>query len=385
MTTLLRMMHFDAAAPKWNKIFKAGEYHRRDMPGGKIVVGRAEFEEMIRNWKAMGGNGLPVDRHHWGDSNDTSVRADDKVAVGFIEDLRVDADGDLEGLTKWNALGFKLLSEDLMRYFSPTFHPSAINRRTGKKQGWTIAGGALLNDPFISDLPRLAASEHPSASSTSPGAVKMNKLLLAALSAALNIKFAEDASEADVIKAVEAAGADRKKLADELEAATKMSATQKDSNETLKKALAVEVEAREALAKKVDEVLKLNEGAKVDAAISELRRKGKVTPAEVADAKKIALALGVDECKRIYSARPTVVPPAGEIGVPGDVDSPAGEDEMTPAEASKKLDEITAGFVKAGMNEGDAYMRAIDENNALAFRAQMDTDSARPIALRKTA
>lgn len=361
--------------PKWNKLFVKGEYARRDMPGGKIQIGTVEFREMITNWRAMGGNALPIDRFHWGDSNHTAVSADDKDAVGFIEDLRLDAEGDLEGLTNWNDLGREKLEKDRLRYFSPSFTPNAVNRHTGKKQGWTIHGGALLNDPFLSELPRLAASVQTPDIPSLPGVESMKPTLLAAISVALNHNFAADADE-DMIEAAATKYAaarsvvdeSKKAMAAELDKALKLSVGEKETTESLKKSLAVEVEARILLAKEVTKIQAQAKESAIDAMIDGLRRDRKIIAAEAADVKKIALAMGADECKRIYAARKPVVPAFGEVGVPGDADADVGE--TTPEQATEKLNLAAKEFEKGGMKPAEAFLAAIESNPRLALAAQ---------------
>ena len=61
-----------------------------------MQVGQREFETAIANWKKIGSPSLPIDRFHWGSSNETRVTDPKaKAAVGWIDDMRVNAAGNL--------------------------------------------------------------------------------------------------------------------------------------------------------------------------------------------------------------------------------------------------------------------------------------------------
>lgn len=346
--------------PKWNRVAVPGKFYRPDFPGGSLDLDRAAFETMIANWKRMGGNALPVDRHHWGDSNDTRISAADKIAVGWMEDFRIAADGALESLIAWNDDGREDITKDRRRYVSPSFAPQAIDRRTGKSQGWTLYGAGLLNDPFLTELPRMAASAEPL--NPNPALVakeaNMPKHLLAALAL---IGLTDSSTEADVTAAKELLEGERAKLAADKDEAVKLAASSGAGVEAMKIALAKESEARTALSA---EVVKLQKAALDTAIATEGDRlfragklKGAATARFVALAHKAGLAFAVEE----YESHEAIdLSEKGHGTVEG---------EETPAGAFAKLQLAAEALATAGAPRGESMIRAMQANPALAKAA----------------
>ena len=287
--------------PKWNKVALPGKFYRPDFPGGSLDLDRAAFELMIANWRRMGGQALPVDRHHWGDSNDTRIRAEDKGAVGWMEDLRLGDDGSLEALIAWNDDGREEIAKDRLRYFSPSFAPQALDRHTGKPQGWTLYGGGLLNDPFLTELPRMAASAEPTP--TPPEQKKMNAHLIAALAL---IGLTESSTEADVTAAKELLEGERAKLAADKDAAVKLAATSGAGVEALKLALATEKTERVNLAAEVEALKTAARDTAIDAEAVKLFKAGKLAGGKTENFKKLALGMGLPFAVETYGSAPAV-------------------------------------------------------------------------------
>jgi len=156
------------AGYKWNKLFPFGTRHRYDFPDGSMTFDHAFFEAMVRNFAKVAATGaeLPVDYYHRGTSGNDPVRNEDKVAAGWIGQLKISGDGSdqsdgLWGAFKWNDKAKAHILADELRYLSPTFREDAVDRTTGLEQGPTLFGAALLNDPFLQDLPKVAAAAHP--------------------------------------------------------------------------------------------------------------------------------------------------------------------------------------------------------------------------------
>lgn len=353
---------------KWNKIFAKGEQHRADFPDGEMSPGPEQFAQMISNWKRAGGNALPVDRHHWGDSNDTRVRAEDKIAVGWIEDLRVGPDGDLEALINWNADGREDIEKDRRRYISATFHPNWTDRKTGKPQGWTLFGAGLLNDPYQTELPRMAASRDSTTAdpATNPEK-KMNKHLLAALAL---IGLTESSTEADVTakqKELEAEKLKLGQLVTEKETAIKLAATRGDGLEALKTQLSNQQNEIKAMKD-------ASRDAEINAFNEQLLREGRITAAEQADVTKVALAMGLPEAKSIFSKRAPIVKfkatgiSSGGEGNDGDAlvklkkiaDEIETKEKVKPSQAMRMAASRNPDLYKASLTEGTATRAAAD-------------------------
>jgi phage I-like protein len=355
--TLTKVARQASTEPVWNVLMPAGEWHRSDFPGGSINCDRAFFAAMISNWKKVGSPGLPIDRFHWGSSGDTSVRAEDKAAVGFIEDLRINSKGDLEGLTAWNADGKADIDADRFRYFSPEWHENWTDSTSGQPQGPTLFGGGLLNDPYFKSLPRLAANEAPAQENL------MTREQLIAL-----YSLAATATDADITAAAKK-GADALKASDEL---VKRTAADQKRTGDLEAELKKANDAREADGKRIaalEEQAKKATEEKLETAgkalIEKLMSEGRITAAEQPFVIEDVKAFGLEKATTRWAARPVVV--AGLDGIkPGT--SKAGD--VSPEEAHKQL-ELKAAEIrtKGGPDAAEAYLVAAKQNPELARQA----------------
>lgn len=347
-----------ATKPQWQKLFPLGTYHRTDFPGGAITFDNEFFTTMMKNWENAGSPELPLDYFHRGESDSSSVPNESKVASGWFSDFAIKDDG-FYGLTKWTDKARAHILADELRYLSPTFATNARDRKTGKNQGPTLFGAALLNDPFLTDLPRVAASAVevlPANQTTALAGTekKMKKQILAALAAA-GYNFADDATDEALVEAVNecaAAKANVAKLTADKEAAVKLSG----GLEPLKlqvTALASKVDSLEA------EKVKLEAAAKtagIDALCLKLAKK--VRPAGMDAVKKFASTQGVEAAAEFFGAFPDFVT-TGEAGTgAGTADS--------PETAFKKLQAMSDDLVKAGVSRSEAMIRAISANPELA-------------------
>ena len=171
--------------PKWNQIFLPGAFHRSDFPDGVIKMDEAFFARLVENWRREGSRPVPVDYFHRGETGD-DLPLEEKVAAGWISDLQVRPDG-VWALIGWTERARGYIAADELRYLSPTFTVDGLDRTTGQSQGPTLFGAALLNDPYLKELPRVAASAKPS--TPQPVAQEQNNMdpqqQMAALYAAL--------------------------------------------------------------------------------------------------------------------------------------------------------------------------------------------------------
>jgi phage I-like protein len=328
---------------KWNQLFPLGERFRRDFPDGKVNFTADYFNTMLGNWTRAGKPALPVDFFHRGPSYEEG-RNVDKVAAGWIEDLQLRDDG-LWGLIKWTDDARDLILADKLRYLSPMFAHNAIDRKTGKLQGPTLAGAGLLNDPFLQDLPAVAASENvPSRGSSGKGSRDGVTVNYAAICKALGIDEAGDES------AVLAALSAKLTRLGELETkSAKMTADLSrltaDGGEALKLATA-KLETVTAEASKLADRVKALEKKEVDdgvsALCSKLESEGRIVAADKERVGKLVTALGLDEATKLTAAWPKVVP-LKEAGVEVDVKLKA----ETPEEAFTKLNALARERAKA--------------------------------------
>ncbi len=330
----------------WNVIMPAGTYHRSDFgPKGVLTFDRTFFEKAIANWKKVGSPGLPIDRFHWGSSDRTDIRAEDKAAVGFIEDLRINASGELEGLCAWNADGREDIAADRFRYFSPEFHWDWVDSATGKPQGPTLFGGGLLNDPFFKSLPPLAANDVTAKEST------VNKKLLCA-----RLGIPEDSTDEAINAAIEKAETLK---AAEGEESKKLTGTV----ETLKGELKAAVSRAEASDKRIAAL----EKEKADGAIAQLQdkllREGRIIAADKPQVEKLVGALGLAEATSLCATWPVKVA-LGELGIP------AKDGDVSQEEAHKKFEALVAAEIAASKcSSREAIRRVAASNRDLAVKA----------------
>jgi phage I-like protein len=349
----------EAGAKKWQKVFPLGETrHRSDF--GSITFDRDFLEAMVRNYRAEGSPPRPWDYFHRGSSDDSQVRNEDKVAAGWFHDVELRADG-LYVLTEWTAKAAAAIDAKELQFPSPTFTENAMDPKTGKPCGPKLFAVALLNDPFLTDLPPVQAAANPAA----PKGQTM-KLQLAALVAAakLNADTTEDTVEAAL-----------KAKADELDAAkaeivTLKSNVEKASKdaEALKLAQADNVKLSDRLTK-----LEAQAAASAERALavetaqlcSKLQSEGRIVAAEKSDVEEDVKTFGLEKATARWAKRPVVVA-LGERGVTG-----AGT-EQSPEGAKQALDKLTEELAKKdGITLGDARIRvlAMSENRALVDAA----------------
>lgn len=343
--------------PVWNVVMPAGTWHRRDFgPDGKLVVDRPFLEAAIANWKKVGSPGLAINRFHWGSSGDTRVtdpRA--KAAVGFMEDFRVNASGDLEALCAWNADGRADIEADRFRYVSPEWHEDWPDPATGKRQGPTLLGAALLNDPFFKNLPALAADEAP----TQENPMDRSKLI-----AMYGLK--SDATDADIETAAKAGVAAVKTAADAQAARTASDARTGELEAEMKKATEASekrIAALEADVKKATEAKLLTDTAALTA---KLEREGRIVAAQKAVVEEDVKTFGLEKATARWASAPVVVR-LGETGI--NVPIPEGG-EVAPEEAHKQLQAKAAELVKTGTPLDRAYLTACEQNPGLSASAQ---------------
>jgi len=359
----------DDSAPKWALLFPLGETkHRKDFPGGKIQF-TAEFcKSLVRNWEAEGSPERALNYFHRGASIPGDVTPiDGKIAAGWMTGLVFDDSGrgperkDGPGvyiLPKWNDRAKQYILSDELRYLSPEFAVDATSKTTGKSQGPTLFGAALLNDPFLTELPAVAAAE------TAPENDMDKKMICAALG------LAESATDEQINAAAQKMSEARAKMQSAKQGAPapedgKPAATMGENVSALSEAHSaavarlsvVEAEVvrmAESVRAKDEQIAKLStdsKAAEVKAFLDKQVAEFRCAPAARADFEKLALAHGI-ECIRFVERLPKVTSP-GELGVAGEV---GGGDKMKEAQA--RFDAQIAANEKSGMKGMAAFESA---------------------------
>ncbi len=347
---------------KWSMLFPKGTFHRGDLPGGVATIDDAYCATLVENWKKRGEPELPIDYFHRGGSG-VQVPNDQKIASGWMSKIEARADG-VWALVKWTAKAREMILADELRHLSPEWHPNDVDVKTGKRQGPTLWGAGLLNDPLFKEMPRVAASTGTVPADAVPPAQTLTtehsmKLILEAALAALSLK--PDATEERILA--------RAKELKETDA--KLTALTTERDDAVRASTNVEPlrATVTALSSKVDALtaanVALEASAKktaVDGLIASLMNDGKgnvrITAAQADSVRVYASAVGVEEAKKFYAGFP-VIQKLGELGHAGD----AGDE--SPQTAFTKLQAAAADLVKAGTKPSDALIRAMELNPEL--------------------
>ena len=400
--------------PKWQMLFPLGaEKHRGDFPNGKATFDAAFLGTMLENFRTAqaryrGAGSFRLQMNYCHPEADEPI--DNKVASGWIEDLRLTVDGPekdrgLYSLTRWTERAVGYIEADELCCLSPEFNFNALSTDTGKRQGPTLFGAALLNTPFLAELPRVAASAvSPAVTAvTAEPAINqehhVDKKKICAL-----LGIAEDSTDEAVMTALAAHCASAKASKESAELAKKLSAEGqccesakklkagdccdagrklaqtelrvKLENEANGKALKLAQDAaadNEAKLKKLTATVEALEsvrvGAEVDALVTKLMSEGRIVAAQQADVKEYATKLGVGAAAAFYGKFARAVS-VGEKGIRG---SASVEADENAADAMKKLNAFRDELVKSGLSMSDAMLRVIEQHPDLATASQKAT------------
>lgn len=342
---------------KWVKIASVGgPYHRADF-AKPITFTQTFFAAMVSNWAAEGKPERPWNYLHRGQSSGPEPLAE-KLAAGWIKDLEARPDG-LYALTAWTEKARGLILADELRYPSIEFHEDAFDPKLGKRNGPKLFGCALLNDPFLTDLPAVEASANPKESSM---------LKLAAV--ALMIGLTESATEEQVnerIKAMKDAEAREAEAAKKLAAADeRVKLADQGTGELLKK-------LSEQMATQAEELKQLRTDRAAEGLIalqSKLQAEGRILAAEKELVATLVSKMGLTEATKFTATWPAKV----DLKERGVATKPEGE--ISPEDAQKQLSAKAEELVKAGVPRERATIRAIELNHDLAVRAQQTSKPA---------
>lgn len=340
----------DASGPKWNKLFPLGEtFARGDF--GEVTFSKQFLQTMVDNWAKAGKPKLSTDYWHFGDS-DPSIQQpfENKLASGDITDVELRDDG-LYGLFAWTDKARNCILSRELKCISPSFQINGSDRHTGEPQGPTLLGAALLNDPFLQELPQVAAAAAPR-----PTRMEMKRMDHTELCTHFGLD--PNMTTPDQLKqhmsacraAYEGQTDGKVPGVDAVKAAASETALKLTREENTK--LAADNARLSADAVKLAERVKVIEAARFDEQVTalntELLTGGYITAAQQEGVKKFATALGLAEAKTHYLAGGKKVATT-EVGVPG----------ATPEERSK----FSGGAAKTEMT------RLMDEYQASGLKA----------------
>lgn len=354
----------DDAAPRWNMLFPAGKVkYRDDFPEGiafdEQTLGSfaRNFERAKTQYQAESGFGLPVTFGH----NHLFTDADDRRAAGWIEALSLDERG-LFGLIRWTHEARERIGKDEFRYLSPEFAMNWDDSDSGKAQGPTLFGAALLNDPFLTEMPRVAATRRVAGgTSQTKGARTMDLKELLVL-----LGLSAETTEEEAKKVLAARLAATKKAEAEGDGGESKRTRDGDALALERAATKAALEERAAAEKRVSELVELNKksqerlqalelAAKTAAAktfCEGLVRAGRLVPAMAEQYVAFALKHGIEELQALVKDSPPIVDlkvhGTSETGVGGDkdaarkkffalVDEATAKEKVSPEVATKRV------------------------------------------------
>jgi hypothetical protein len=340
----------DAKGPSkavWCQLFVAGTRYRPDFPDGSITFDASFFDAMMANWKtyqAKGGKPLPIDYAH----------DESGIASGWIQELemRPGEDGTPVpwGRIEWTDRARAAIQAKELQYLSPTFSCDGWDPTTGQRQGPTLYGAALLNTPFLFDLPRVAASREAVPSTHSPGpeprteSHMLKKTLLA-------LGLPEGTTEDEALKALAEMAGEKVKLGAETKAHVV-------ALESMRVDLAAaKAEGAKALAE-AKVLREEGEKQKLGALCDELVAKHHVLPAQRDAVTEYARAVGLDAARGFFTKLSVV--PTGEVGVKG---TPAADKK--PHEAADEFNALVDEELKKGVKPQVAMSRLQKAHPAL--------------------
>lgn len=342
---------------KANKLFPLGTFHRWDFPKDGITFDTKFLEAMVRNFR-KNGRRLPIDYFHRGFSQNDGQPTDDKVAAGWIVDLEIRDDG-LWMLNTWTDRAERYILADELAYLSPSFSENATDPKTGKAQGPTLFGAGLLNDPFLQELPRVAASDAPPPADEAKKGDAMKEKICALLGLPV------EASDDEVIAKLQAALGGQKEAVEAAAAEAKvLTASRDDAHRALSA-------AQTALKAKADEVVSLAakleklETEKRDEAIEALGRElvtqGRILATHQDQVRAFSLAMGLDKAKEFFTSLPVTVQ-LGEAGIAGT--SAANEAQAAQAKLDARIAELRKQ--DAALSFKAAHALALSEDPSLS-------------------
>ena len=383
--------------PKWQLLFPLGATkHRADFPGGQVTFDEAFLGTMLANFRAAqaayrGSGPFRLQGNYCHPESDEPI--ENKIASGWGEDLKLVTDGPekergLWSLVRWTDRAASYIEADELCCLSPEFAFNARSTDTGKPQGPTLFGFALLNTPFLAELPRVAASAVPPADPAINLEHHVDKKKICAL-----LGIAEDSTDEACMAALGACcekakglaalehkcsagqcceSAKKLKAGDCCDSARKLAQTElkvklesEANDKALKLAQTSVSDTAAQLAKlqaTVGDLEKVRLEGEIDGLVTSLMSKGQIVAAQQDDVREYARKLGVGEATKFYGK----FAPAVNVREKGVRGSNTAEADVEAGEAMKKLRAFSDELLKQGVPMQDAMLRAMEKHPELA-------------------
>lgn len=322
--------------PKWVELARSGTHFGRGSER-RVELTSDDLRSMVRGYDKIKSEGwfpvgAPVGFNHaaiLGSRDPESTKAAGRIMKVRTQD---NSDGSLSlyGLVQWTDEGRKRIRAGEFDGFSVEMIPSDVARskKTGEPLGdAALIGGTLTNEPFVSGMQAVAASEQDSTN-------RSDDIMSTTLSILRgSVALTEDASEAEVIAKVQS-------LADQ---AAKV--------EALTESLDTLTADRDALKAERDELAGWKQSQMLDQACED----GRIAASERDRYSKIVVALGEEEANAVF---PTGRIPVEEKGASAPVEKADAKGLGAIDSAITALADRLAG---EGLDAASAYSRAMSE------------------------
>jgi hypothetical protein len=124
-----------------NVLPKPGTYKHPQY--GDVVITEEINREFVTNFQQqVYQRDIPIDAEH-----ETKLSG----ALGYLRDLRINADGSVEAGVEWNERGRELLRGDRYHYISPQWFEEWEDPASNKKHEHVLVGAALTTRPFFKE------------------------------------------------------------------------------------------------------------------------------------------------------------------------------------------------------------------------------------------
>ena len=323
-------------SPRWVELARSGSHFGRGSDR-KVELTSDDLRSMVRGYDKIKAEGwfpvgAPVGFNHaaiLGSRDPESTKAAGRIMKVRTQD---NSDGSLSlyGLVQWTDEGRQRIRAGEFDGFSIEMIPSDVARskKTGEPLGdAALIGGTLTNEPFVSGMQAVAASEQDSTNRSDDTMSSTLSILRG------TVALTEEASEAEVIAKVQA-------LADQ---AAKV--------EALTESLDTLTADRDALKTERDELADWKQSQMLDQACED----GRIAASERDRYSKIVIALGEEEANAVF---PTGRIPVEEKGASAPVEKAEAKGLGAIDSAITALADRLAG---EGMDAASAYGRAMSE------------------------
>jgi Mu-like prophage I protein len=147
----------DDGSPKWNTICCTVE--SKNHAAGDFEITTRMLYEAVDNFKKRSTGKIPIKFDHHSPKHPNYDPRVGSPAQGYVLDMRVVGETQLQGLTKFLATAQKYVKDEQYQWFSPGLNLNSLDRKTGKPVGMRINEVSLVTDPHLYEMPTVRASD----------------------------------------------------------------------------------------------------------------------------------------------------------------------------------------------------------------------------------